>query len=191
MAERVRVRERTRLALLRAGIDVLSENPSAPLGEVATRADVARSTLHRYFGDRSALAVEIGAYVTQQYDEAVDRALHGGGSGLEQFRRLCVELTERLDILVWWMNPGAAALCAGSDAEPEDEPDARIVEVVKSGHRDGSIDPLIGAGWTESLLWSTLYAIRMTQVEGAEAFDLRNQAQRTLLKALAADPTVV
>lgn len=191
MAERTKVRERTRHAILRAGIDVLSNDPSAPLGEVAARADVARSTLHRYYPDRRELAVAIATYVNQQYDEAVDRGLQGGSSGLEQFRRLCVELTERLDILVWWMNPGAAALCEGTEAAPDDEPDVRIMEVVNRGHLDGSIDRQIGSEWTESLLWATLYAIRMTQVEGAEAFDLRNQAVRTLLKALAADPAAV
>ncbi|WP_293695456.1 TetR/AcrR family transcriptional regulator [uncultured Agrococcus sp.] len=191
MAERPKVRERTRLAILHAGIDVLSNDPSAPLGEVAARADVARSTLHRYFPDRRSLAVAIGTYVNEQYDEVVDRGLQGGGTGLEQFRRLYVELTERLDLLTWWMNPGSAALCEGSEAEVEDEPDTRIVDLVARGHEDGSIDPLVSADWTENLLWSTLYAIRMTPLSGAEGFDLRNQAVRTLMKALAADPISV
>lgn len=197
MAERTKVRERTRLAILRAGIAVLSTDPSAPLGEVAARAEVARSTLHRYFADRRSLAREIAVFVDREYDAAMERALAAGGDGLECFRRLCLELTESLDVLTWWMNPGAAALCADgdageeADARQEDEPDPRIVDIVDAGHRDGTIDPLIEAVWVENLLWATLYAFRMTPVQGASAFDLRNQAVRTLLKAVAADPASI
>lgn len=195
MAERMKVRERTRLAILRAGIAVLSTDPSAPMGEVAARAGVARSTLHRYFADRRSLAREITVFVDREYDAAVERALAVGGDGLECFRRLCLELTESLDVLAWWMNPGAAALCADGDAEAgapqEDEPDSRIVGIVDAGHRDGTIDPLIEAVWVENLLWATLYAFRMTPAQGASAFDLRNQAVRTLLKAVAADPASI
>jgi len=79
----------------------------------------------------------------------------------------------------------------GAEAPPDDAPDPRIVDIVDAGHRDGTIDPLIGAVWVENLLWATPYAFRMTPVQGASAFDLRNQAVRTLLKAVAADPASI
>ncbi|MBQ1052796.1 TetR family transcriptional regulator, partial [Micromonospora sp. C51] len=48
-------RARTRQAILQAAIEVLSRNPAASLGEIATAAQVGRTTLHRYFAERSDL----------------------------------------------------------------------------------------------------------------------------------------
>ena len=48
----MRVRDRTRAALLSAAIDVLTDNTAASMGEIAKAAGVARSTLNRYFPDR-------------------------------------------------------------------------------------------------------------------------------------------
>ncbi|WP_277212478.1 TetR/AcrR family transcriptional regulator [Isoptericola croceus] len=201
MSERTAVRERTRRTLLLAGIEVLSGTPAAPLGEVATRAGVARSTLHRYFSDRKALIAAISDFTAVEYEAAVARASVEDGTGLEAFRRLCLELMESLDILAWWMGAGLtataqdgeseAAVAAGSDVTDETD-EERLRELVARGHDDGTIDPALSAEWVESLLWSNLYACHHLQRSGSvTAFDVRSQALRGLLKAAAADPTRV
>ena len=49
------LRGRTRKAILDAAMSVLAENPSAPLSEIAAAAEVGRSTVHRYFAERTEL----------------------------------------------------------------------------------------------------------------------------------------
>ena len=58
-------RHRTRRAIVEAAIGVISDNPTAPLSEIAEAAGVGRSTLHRYFPERTdllrAVALEVAA----------------------------------------------------------------------------------------------------------------------------------
>ena len=46
-------RTRTRRAILEAAMVVLAENGTASLADIASAAEVGRSTLHRYFPERS------------------------------------------------------------------------------------------------------------------------------------------
>lgn len=196
MAEHTAARERTRQALLRAGIEVLSADPSAALGEVASRAGVARSTLHRYFPDRRALVTAVSAYTTEEYEEAFTDARIEQGPALEAFRRLSLELMERLDVLAWWMGAGLTALAAEDESaaaeftEP-DEDEERLHRLVLRGHEDGTIDPQMGPQWIEGILWSTMYSAKHVLAGTATTFDIHSQALRGLLKAVAADPASV
>ena len=62
-------RTRTRQAILAAAVTVFARDPSAALGEVAAAAGVGRTTLHRYFAERSDLLAAL----------AVARPRAGGG----------------------------------------------------------------------------------------------------------------
>ncbi|GGH40264.1 hypothetical protein GCM10010921_12060 [Microbacterium album] len=175
---------------------MLSADPSAPLGEVATRAGVSRSTLHRYFPERRALTLAIGSFTVESYQEAFVVARTEDGTGLEAFRRLCLELMERLDVLAWWMGPGLSA--AGEDdgtaadvPGPSDDDDERLHRLVARGREDASIDPQLSAEWVENLMWATLYAAQHLPPTTMPAHDVRSQALRSLLKAVAADPAAV
>jgi AcrR family transcriptional regulator len=187
--------QRTRAALIRAGIDVLSNDPSAPLGEVAARAEVARSTLHRYFTDKYAMTAAITEFVTGEHDAALLRANLADGTGLEAMRRLALELMDRLDVLAWIMGP--AVLLAqipdgGLDELVTGEPDQAVLDAVARGIDDGSIDPALSPAWCESLLWSVLFsANHAPAASGMTTTEARSQALRTLVKAIAADPGAV
>lgn len=201
MTERTAVRGRTRRALLLAGIEVLSDDASATLGKVAERAGVARSTLHRHFPDRRSLTTAISAFVMTNYEEAFSAARTEEDTGLEAFRRVCLELMERLEILAWWMGMGLTAATQEDEtataeiAELDEGDDERLTDLVTRGHEDGSIDPQLGPSWVEGLLWATLYSARHLAQSGAPAtmpaHDVRAQALRSLLKAVAADPATV
>lgn len=185
-----RTQQRTRTALLRAGIEVLSSDPSAPLGEVAERAGVARSTLRRYFPDKKALAAAITAFVGAEHDEALRRANLSEGTGLEAIRRVALELMDRLDVLAWFMGGG---LMIDDDVDLKDPswaaPEQAVLDTAARGIADGSIDPAMSPAWVESLLWSVLYsAHHAPSAAEVTATEARSQALRSLVKALAADP---
>lgn len=193
MAESTPAAARTRRAILEAGIEVLAANPSAPLSEIASRAGVSRSTFHRYFADRAALKDAAGELAVQEWEGAVARAQLAEGTGLEAYRRLCTELMDSLPALIWWMST------AGSDNDPsecqeEDETDHQIAAMLRRGHQDGSIDRQLSVEWISNSVWSMLYAVYFIPTETTGrigAFEARQQALRTLLKAAAADPSAV
>ncbi len=172
----LRVRDRTRAALLSAAIDVLSDNAAASMGEIAAAAGVARSTLNRYFPDRAALTEGIEAFVEAEYEDAVREARSAEGSGLAAYLRIVDEMLERLDSLGWWMR-------ASADYEFDDldcKADEGIIAVIERGHRDGTIDPqfppnfMVGATW--SLLTAAYYDVRHGKQSRAETRDLCRRA---------------
>lgn len=79
---------RTRRAILDAAIEVFARDATASMGEIAQAAEVGRSTLHRYFPDRSALvrALLIDCADTTQHRLAEARLDDGPVD--EAFRRL-------------------------------------------------------------------------------------------------------
>lgn len=187
MSEHTPAAERTRRAIILAGIEVLASNASAPLADIAEKAGVSRSTFHRYFPDRAALKTAISDVAEQQWQRAISHARLDQGTGLEAFRRLCTELTDSLDVLIWWMTE------IGETEEIEETPEDRMIAAALTrGHQDGSIDPQLSVAWISNMVWSVLYAVRyVPPMAGISAFDARQQAMRTLMKSVAADPASV
>ena len=70
-------RTRTRQAILAAAVTVFARDPSAALGEVAAAAGVGRTTLHRYFPERSDLLSALVVHVLEQ----VAAAMRARGAG--------------------------------------------------------------------------------------------------------------
>ncbi len=187
MPEHTPAAERTRQAIITAGLEVLANNAGAPLTEVAERAGVSRSTFHRYFPDRAALKAAIGEVAEQKWQQAVAAARLEEGTGLEAFRRLCAELIDSLDVLIWWMTELGEA--QGMEESPEDR---MIAAAIARGHQDGTIDRQLSVEWISNVVWSVLYAVHyIPSMVSISAFEARQQALHTMLKAAAADPSSV
>lgn len=192
MPENTAAAERTRRAILEAGIEALSVNPSAPLAEIAERAGVSRSTLHRYFSDRQALRTAATELAEQAWQDVADRARLEEGTGFEAYRRLCTELLDSLSVLVWWW--AATSDNAQLDPEEPDETEQRIGAMVARGHQDGTIDPQLSVEWLSSSMWAMLYMVHHLPGESGgkiNGFEARQQAIRTLLKAAAVDSSAI
>ena len=148
-------RARTRHAILQAAIEVLSRNPAASLGEIATAAHVGRTTLHRYFAERSDLLAGVVAEGVARLDRATARARLSEGSGAEALHRLCAEYFDLGDLLsLIFADPQLVADAAWATAGCDDDFHAMVTR----GHADGSIDRALPALWLQSVLWSQLYA---------------------------------
>lgn len=148
-------RARTRQAILDAAIDVLGRNSSATLGEIAAAADVGRTTLHRYFAERSDLLTAVSAEGVARLNRATEHAHLDEDTGGEAFLRLCREYFDLGGLLSLIFNdPQLVSDPAWSAGEGCDE---AFAAMVRRGHRDGTIDPELPTGWLQSLLWSQLY----------------------------------
>lgn len=190
MPETTPAAERTRRAILEAGIEVLSANPSAPLSEVAAKAGVSRSTFHRYFSDRAALREAAKEAAEQAWADVADRARLEEGTGFEAYRRLCTELLDGLSLLIWWWGANEET----PDPGETDETERRIGAMIARGHDDGTIDPQLSVEWLASAMWAMLYMVHHLPAESGgriNGFQARQEAIRTLLKAAAADPSSI
>lgn len=97
--EQSATRERTRKAILDAAVSVFASKPAATLSEIASAAKVGRTTLHRYFPERSDLVDAVAAEATRAVGEAAAAARLGEGTGAEALVRLCHEYFELADLL--------------------------------------------------------------------------------------------
>jgi TetR/AcrR family transcriptional repressor of lfrA len=148
------VRSRTRKAILDAASTVLATNPAASLGDIATAADVGRSTLHRHFAERSELLRALAVHVHALSNAAIDRAEPNCGPPLDALRRV-VETQLDLGPIVPFIYNEPTIM-----ADPEltahlDTGDEVIVEVlnrVSTHSRSGLAD------WPRLAFWALLDA---------------------------------
>ncbi|MFI6577503.1 TetR/AcrR family transcriptional regulator [Nocardiopsis sp. NPDC050513] len=189
--DETRTRARTRRAILEAAIEVLGDNSSAPLSEVARTAGVARSTLQRYFPERSDLKFALGEYVEELVNEATERARTTEGTAIEAFSRLVAEyFGVRKGILAAFGDQDATQESA--ECESESGPaDLALFDLIERGHEDGTIDPRITPLWAQQLLWSGLYAGAVyANVARVPAFEALNMCLLSLVKAVSDDRRV-
>ena len=69
------LRPTARRAIVAAAIRLWAVNPGASLSEVALRAGVGRTTLHRHFQGREALLAEVARICLEEMRDAVGAAL--------------------------------------------------------------------------------------------------------------------
>jgi AcrR family transcriptional regulator len=146
-------RARTRTAILRAAVIILGQNQAAPLSEIADAAGVARSTLHRYFPERSDLIDALRRFADDESNRATARAKLDQGPALDALVRLCHEYFDIWDTLTW-----SYLDALGREPNPDDQwSDDETAALIARGYADGTIDPRMPAAWLQQLLWSLIY----------------------------------
>jgi AcrR family transcriptional regulator len=173
-------RTRTRRAILDAAVTVLARDPSASLAEVAAAADVGRTTLHRYFAERSDLMSALAVHTLEQIAHATERAELAHGPAVEALGRVCREYFELGDVLTLMFNDPAI----GSDPayEQELEHDRCLIELIERGQADGTIDPALPPPWLQYTLWALLYSAWSSMREQSLP---RHQALELCVRSLA------
>ncbi len=150
-----RTRTRTRRAILDAAVEVFGAQPSAALADVARAAGVSRSTVQRYFPERTDLLRALSAYASERVDEATARVPAAESDPLVVLTRLMQEYFELGDLL---MLTFSGSLPATEPEEEDEETNHVLAEAVERGHREGTVDAELSAEWIEQLMWSTLFA---------------------------------
>lgn len=178
-------RARTRRSILDAAVTVLARDSAASLGEIATAAGVGRTTVHRYFAERSDLIAALAVHVLEQVAAATERAALVHGSPTDALERLCREYSELGDALTLTFNePQISADASWQQDAPHDR---ELVAMIKRGQADGSIDPGLTAEWIQYMLWALLYtAWSLTRERSMPRHEAIEQCLRSLRKAVAA-----
>ena len=147
-------RSRTRKAILDAAMTVLAANPVASLSDVAAAADVGRSTLHRYFAERSDLLRALARHVHALSNAAIERAEPDCGPPVEALRRV-VECQLDLGPIVPFVFNEATILADPELAALLDTGDEAIVDVLNRASTRGSAGP---PDWPRAVFWALLQA---------------------------------
>jgi AcrR family transcriptional regulator len=157
---------RTRRAILDAAVNAYAADRGAPLGDIARAAGVGRSTLHRYFADRSALVHALVEDAVTATERCLSEAALDQDSPAEAFQRLVhalFELGPRLNFL-FNETTGAEELWEGTRWEEVHQP---VGALFVRGQAAGAFDPGIDADWFIRTLWYLLAAGWEATQEGA------------------------
>jgi TetR/AcrR family transcriptional regulator, repressor for lfrA len=171
-------RSRTRNAILDAAMSVLADNPAASLGDIAAAANVARSTLHRYFAERSDLLHALARHVHDLSNAAIEHAEPDCGPAVEALRRVVDCQLDLGPIVPFIYNEPTIA------ADPElaallDTGDEVIVDVLNRASMRGSAGP---PDWPRLVFWALLNA-------GYEAVKLNSAPRVQIVDAIMASLT--
>jgi TetR/AcrR family transcriptional regulator, repressor for lfrA len=171
-------RSRTRNAILDAAMSVLADNPAASLGDIAAAANVGRSTLHRYFAERSDLLHALARHVHDLSNAAIEHAEPDCGPAVEALRRVVDCQLDLGPIVPFIYNEPTIA------AEPElaallDTGDEVIVDVLNRASMRGSAGP---PDWPRLVFWALLNA-------GYEAVKLNSAPRVQIVDAIMASLT--
>ncbi|MET0457118.1 MAG: TetR/AcrR family transcriptional regulator [Mycobacterium sp.] len=147
-------RSRTRKAILDAAMSVLAENPTASLADIATAAEVGRSTLHRYFAERLELLRAVALHVHAMSNAAIEHAEPDCGPPVEALRRV-VECQLDLGPIVPFVYNDATILADPGVAAELDTGDEVIVEVLNRVATQGTAGP---PDWPRLVFWALLTA---------------------------------
>ena len=147
-------RGRTRKAILDAAMTVLADNPAAPLSDIAAAACVGRSTVHRYYPERTDLLRALAVYVHALSSEAITQADPQHGPAVDALRRV-VECQLALGpiVLFTYNEPTITS-------DPElmahlDTGDEAIIEVLTRVSTERAATP---PGWARRVFWALLQA---------------------------------
>ncbi|MDT5190143.1 MAG: TetR/AcrR family transcriptional regulator, repressor for lfrA [Mycobacterium sp.] len=147
-------RSRTRKAILDAAMSVLADNPAASLGDIATAAEVGRSTLHRYFAERTDLLHGLARHVHQLSNAAIEHAEPDCGPPVEALRRV-VECQLDLGPIIPFVFNEPSILADPELAALLDTGDEVIVDVLNRVSTRGSAGP---PDWPRLVFWALLEA---------------------------------
>jgi TetR/AcrR family transcriptional regulator, repressor for lfrA len=171
-------RSRTRNAILDAAMSVLADNPAASLGDIAAAANVGRSTLHRYFAERSDLLHALARHVHDLSNAAIEHAEPDCGPAVEALRRVVDCQLDLGPIVPFIYNEPTIA------ADPElaallNTGDEVIVDVLNRASMRGSAGP---PDWPRLVFWALLNA-------GYEAVKLNSAPRVQIVDAIMASLT--
>lgn len=147
-------RGRTRRAILDAAMAVISENPAAPISDIAVAADVGRSTVHRYFPDRADLIHALARHVHALSSAAIAAAEPASGAPVEALRRV-VEGQLDLGSIAYYIYVDPLVLSDSDLMAHLDTGDEAIVEVLE---RASAGAPRTPPGWNRRAFWALLQA---------------------------------
>lgn len=158
------VRQRTRRAILDAAAAAWARDWSTSLSDIADRAEVSRSTLHRYFPERQALVDALLIDAQDVLDQLWVDATAASGSPIESIENIMMAIAGEADRIVFlFTDPGRFA---GNPNWRTDDSDDDMVDLVRAAQADGTVDPDVDAEFTINVMYSLVYVAAEATASG-------------------------
>ncbi|UNB50804.1 TetR/AcrR family transcriptional regulator [Mycolicibacterium sp. YH-1] len=148
------LRARTRRAIIDAAVDVLARNPAASLSDIAAAAEVGRSTLHRYFPERTELVRSLALHVHALGNAAIAQAEPDSGPPIAALRRV-VESQLELGPIVLYMYTEPVVSADSLLRARLETGDEVIADLLQNVAKAPGVPP---PGWSRRVFWSLLHA---------------------------------
>ncbi|MBU7598294.1 TetR/AcrR family transcriptional regulator [Streptomyces sp. P38-E01] len=148
---------RTRRAILDAAVTVMSQDRNAPFSEIAKAAEVGRSTLHRYYPDRSALVGALVRDASRATEIAFVEAELDSGTPEEALHRLVpamFDLGPRVGFLFNELEHSELDW----DERAWEASHIPVGMLFHRGRQEGYFDPEIDDDWFVRILWYSMMA---------------------------------
>jgi AcrR family transcriptional regulator len=179
-------RVRTRREIVAAALEVFARDGGASLSDVASAAQVSRTTVHRYFPERSDLIAAMADETIRQVLAATERARLDRGPAPDALARVCREYFELGSVLTLLFT-GTVDIPEEDWAGYEFDPDRGLAATVARGRDEGTIAADLPDAWIEQLMWALLYTAwsyaREQDIPRHEALDLCLHSLRKLIAA--------
>jgi AcrR family transcriptional regulator len=174
--------DRTRQEIVAAAIRCWSSDNTASLGAVADSAGVGRTTLNRYFSDRTALIAAVDLECRRRFDEAARRARPEEGPGLLALQRIAVEIMQLGEVLGVIFADNAVV---DPDTWYDPEQGHPLNQVVLRGQADGSLAADLPPQWLITVVWTSLFAGWLMIKEGNLTwYEVAKLLERTLTSGI-------
>ncbi|MFI6213544.1 TetR/AcrR family transcriptional regulator [Nocardia brasiliensis] len=176
-------RARTRTAIMTAALTVWARDFTAALSDIAERAEVSRSTLHRYFPERQDLVDAVLLDSLQTIDTIARAANDGTRSPLDHLIYLLRSFVEVADNVVFlFTDPGRFT----GNPHWGDTGEASLRPLIAAAQADGALDPDLPTEWVEGIFNAHLYVAATTaQQANVPKHVIADNAIRTFLGGVA------
>jgi AcrR family transcriptional regulator len=138
--------ERSRTAILEAGIRTLNARPDANIGQIASAAGVSRQTVYAHFASREALITAIVEQATAEALAAIDQSGIDADSPVEAMSRVI----ERSWVMIRdypLLLSVATQLPASTTLERHEPVLARLGALIERGQASGDFDQTAPVSW--------------------------------------------
>ncbi len=150
--------QRSRRALLDAGIDLLIQNPMASLSQIASHAGVGRATLYRHFETREQLIQALAIESLELTHQAMQPSRHLGLTGkaaLEAMFHAIMPLADRYHFLLglWGVAQNDPQVMAIYEQQL-----LELTTLVEQGKKQGELNGKLSTSWIVCTIDSLIYA---------------------------------
>lgn len=179
-------RVRTRKAIMDAAFTVLGQRPTASLGDIAEAAGIGRSTLHRYFPERSELIAALAEQAVETMTRAVEEAALDTGTPDQALRRVIRAYFDFSPVLMFLTGEAQVRNQVIAGVESADRPVLRLIE---RGQREGYFATDVPATWINRVLGWIVYAgIESVREDEAHRYTAVELVIRTFERGVLAGP---
>jgi len=157
--------ERSRKAILQAGLELLNKNREAALTEIAAHAGVGRATLYRQFESREQLIKSIAIDCHNRMEIVSAPIDSEAKSALDAIRLLfeyVIPLSEELQFL---MQLDTLAENESELLAIQNQQKREMMELIEMAKTEGSIEKKMPNEWVANLIESLFYVAWITQKE--------------------------